>query len=51
MFADTIYQSNSAYHLQAIDNAKAAGFYSLEKDLQTEYYTTIPFLQNVLEEK
>lgn len=49
VFADTMYQSNNA-HQQAIDDAASAGFLSLAQDLQTEYYTTIPFLQSVLEE-
>lgn len=49
VFADTMDQSNNAYQ-QAIDDAASAGFLSLAKDLRTEYYTTIPFLQSVLEE-
>jgi putative AdoMet-dependent methyltransferase len=49
VFADTMYQSKEA-HQQAIAEAEDAGFHSLAKDLQTEYYTTIPFLQTVLEE-
>jgi putative AdoMet-dependent methyltransferase len=47
VFADTMYPSKSKYH-QAIENAKAAKFLALAKDLQTEYYTTIPFLQEVV---
>ncbi|RFU65796.1 class I SAM-dependent methyltransferase [Peribacillus glennii] len=49
VFADTMYQSSDADQ-KAIDEAVKAGFLSLAKDLQTEYYTTIPFLQRVLED-
>ncbi|AOH55802.1 SAM-dependent methyltransferase [Peribacillus muralis] len=48
VFADTMYQSKEA-HEQAISEATQAGFHNLAKDLQTEYYTTIPFLEKVLE--
>ncbi|MFD9627760.1 class I SAM-dependent DNA methyltransferase [Peribacillus muralis] len=49
VFADTMYQSKEA-HEQAISDAKQAGFHNLAHDLQTEFYTTIPFLAKVLEE-
>ncbi|WP_141994177.1 class I SAM-dependent methyltransferase [Bacillus sp. B4EP4a] len=48
VFADTMYQSREA-HEQAIQDARQAGFHNLANDLQTEYYTTIPFLEKVLE--
>lgn len=48
VFADTMYQTKEA-HEQAIRDAKDAGFHNLANDLQTEYYTTIPFLEKVLE--
>lgn len=48
VFADTMYQSKEA-HEKAISDAKQAGFHNLANDLQTEYYTTIPFLESVLE--
>ncbi|WP_409301830.1 class I SAM-dependent DNA methyltransferase [Peribacillus sp. SCS-155] len=49
VFADTMYPSKEAY-IKAISEAQDSGFYSLAKDLQTEYYTTIPFLRQVFEE-
>lgn len=49
VFADTMYQSKAA-HQKAIKDAKEAEFLSLAEDLQTEYYTTIPYLLSVLEE-
>ena len=49
VFADTMYQSKEA-HQQAIQDAKDAGLLKLATDLATEYYTTIPFLQYVLEQ-
>lgn len=49
IFADTMYPSNIE-HKQAIEDAKSANFLALVKDLQTEYYTTIPYLQMILEE-
>ena len=36
--------------IRAIQDAKDAGFHNLAKDLQTEYYPTIPFLEKVFEE-
>jgi putative AdoMet-dependent methyltransferase len=48
VFADTMYQSKEA-HERAIQDARQAGFHNLANDLQTEYYTTIPFLEKVLE--
>jgi putative AdoMet-dependent methyltransferase len=48
VFADTMYQSREA-HEQAISDARQAGFHNLANDLQTEYYTTIPFLEKALE--
>ncbi|MEH6941918.1 class I SAM-dependent methyltransferase [Bacillus sp. JJ722] len=48
VFADTIYESKEA-HSKAIEDAEKQGFYQLAKDLQTEYYTTIPYLQSVFE--
>ena len=49
VFADTMYQSADAY-AQAVKDAEAAGYHNLANDLQTEYYTTIPFFQQTLED-
>ncbi|MGG3798772.1 class I SAM-dependent methyltransferase [Metabacillus fastidiosus] len=46
VLADTMYPTNKEY-TQAIEDAKAAGFLNLAKDLQTEFYTTIPYLQEI----
>lgn len=48
VFADTMYESEEHYN-NAIVEAKINDFYNLAKDLETEYYTTIPFLKNILE--
>lgn len=48
VFADTMYLSRDE-HIRAIEEAKDAGFLKLATDLATEYYPTIPFLQNILE--
>jgi putative AdoMet-dependent methyltransferase len=47
VFADTMYESMEAYN-QAISDALSKGFLNLAKDLQREYYTTIPVLSNIL---
>jgi putative AdoMet-dependent methyltransferase len=47
VFADTMFPSK-ADHKQAIEKAKAAHYDDLAHDLQTEYYTTIPYLQNIM---
>ncbi|HZH62396.1 MAG TPA: class I SAM-dependent methyltransferase [Metabacillus sp.] len=44
VFADTMYQSEIA-QLEGIEEAKNANLLSLAKDLETEYYSTIPFLE------
>lgn len=48
VFADTMYETEEDYK-KAIVTAKANGFHNLAKDLETEYYTTIPVLKNILE--
>jgi len=48
VFADTMYESEED-HYNAIVKAKNEGFHNLAKDLETEYYTTIPFLKSILE--
>jgi putative AdoMet-dependent methyltransferase len=48
VFADTMYESEEAYK-RAISDALSKGFLNLATDLQTEYYTTIPILKNILE--
>lgn len=48
VFADTMYESEEDYN-NTIVKAKNKGFHNLAKDLETEYYTTIPFLKNILE--
>ena len=49
VFADTMYPSKEE-HIRAIEEAKNAGFLNLATDLATEYYPTIPFLKNIMEE-
>jgi putative AdoMet-dependent methyltransferase len=49
VLADTMYESVEDYKL-AIEDAKEKGFHNLAKDLETEYYTTIPVLKRILEE-
>jgi putative AdoMet-dependent methyltransferase len=49
VFADTMYESHEEY-ISAVRNAEKQGFYNLAKDLETEYYTTIPVLRKMLEE-
>ncbi|TCN26064.1 class I SAM-dependent methyltransferase [Mesobacillus foraminis] len=48
VFADTMFQTKDDYN-QAIKDAKLAGFPNLAKDLETEYYTTIPVLRELFE--
>ncbi len=48
VFADTMYESIQAYH-KAISDALQKEFHHLAEDLQREYYTTIPYLKEVLE--
>ena len=48
VFADTMYQSTDAFE-QAVKDAEENGFHNLANDLRTEYYTTIPFFQAILE--
>ncbi|PAE38548.1 class I SAM-dependent methyltransferase [Bacillus sp. 7884-1] len=48
VFADTMFESGKDYN-NAIVEAKAEGFHNLAKDLETEYYTTIPNLRTILE--
>lgn len=49
VFADTMFESAKDYN-QTIEKAKHQGYLNLAKDLETEYYTTIPFLTTILEE-
>ena len=48
VFADTMYKSEAAYQ-QAIEEAKEANLINLAKDLETEFYTTISYLQKIVE--
>ncbi|KKK38245.1 SAM-dependent methyltransferase [Mesobacillus campisalis] len=48
VFADTMFETKEE-HDQAIKEAKLKGYMNLAKDLQTEYYTTIPILREILE--
>lgn len=48
IFADTMFPSKEAL-LKTIHEADAVHYDRLAEDLRTEYYTTIPFLQSVLE--
>ncbi|KMY50886.1 class I SAM-dependent DNA methyltransferase [Peribacillus loiseleuriae] len=49
VFADTMYLTKE-HHKQAILDAKSSGYHNLANDLSTEYYTTIPFLEDILKE-
>lgn len=49
VFADTMYVNEEAYK-SAINEANTKGFHNLAADLEREYYTTIPVLQEMLEE-
>jgi putative AdoMet-dependent methyltransferase len=49
VFADTMFQSEEDYSQQIV-NAKNDGFLNLAHDLESEYYTTIPFLQEILQQ-
>ena len=49
VFADTMYLTKE-HHKQAILDAKSSGYDNLANDLSTEYYTTIPFLEDILKE-
>ncbi|MEH7253608.1 class I SAM-dependent methyltransferase [Neobacillus niacini] len=48
VFADTMFESVEDYK-NAIVKAREEGFHNLAKDLETEYYTTIPILKTILE--
>jgi putative AdoMet-dependent methyltransferase len=48
VFADTMFESVEDYY-NAIVKAREQGFHNLAKDLETEYYTTIPILKSILE--
>lgn len=48
VFADTMFESVEDYK-NAIVKAREEGFHNLAKDLETEYYTTIPILTRILE--
>ncbi|MDN3018626.1 hypothetical protein PH210_20785 [Paenibacillus sp. BSR1-1] len=47
MFADTMYETEEDYNNANVE-AKNNGFQNLAKDLEMEYYTTIPFLEHIL---
>ncbi|WP_453994800.1 class I SAM-dependent methyltransferase [Bacillus nitroreducens] len=46
VFADTMFENKQEYNM-TIESAKEKGFLNLAKDLETEYYTTIPVLQGI----
>lgn len=48
VIADTVFENDAAY-FQMIDNAKNRGYFKLARDLETEYYTTIPKLTAMFE--
>ncbi|MFJ5758109.1 class I SAM-dependent methyltransferase [Neobacillus sp. NPDC093182] len=48
VFADTMFESVEDYK-NAIVKAREEGLHNLAKDLETEYYTTIPILTRILE--
>ncbi|WHX99405.1 class I SAM-dependent methyltransferase [Neobacillus sp. DY30] len=47
VFADTMFETVEDYN-NAIVKAREQGFHNLAKDLETEYYTTIPILRTIL---
>ncbi|MEH7379857.1 class I SAM-dependent methyltransferase [Bacillus sp. JJ1533] len=49
VFADTMFENKQEYSM-TIQSAKQKGFLHLAKDLETEYYTTIPVLQEIAEQ-
>ena len=49
VFADTMFENKEAY-VKTIKQAENRGFVSLATDLQSEYYTTLPILKEMLEE-
>ncbi|WP_077618895.1 class I SAM-dependent DNA methyltransferase [Bacillus sinesaloumensis] len=46
VFADTMFENEQDYKM-TIESAKQKGFLNLANDLKTEYYTTIPVLQEI----
>nr|WP_309099827.1 methyltransferase domain-containing protein [Fredinandcohnia onubensis] len=46
VFADTMFENKQEYTM-TIHSAKQNGFHNLAKDLETEYYTTIPVLREI----
>ncbi|MEH7223160.1 class I SAM-dependent methyltransferase [Bacillus sp. JJ1566] len=46
VFADTMFENKQEY-TRTIQSATKKGFLNLAKDLETEYYTTIPVLQEI----
>ena len=48
VFADTVFQDENA-KLQMQQHVKAKGYLNLLQDLQTEYYTTIPVLEELFQ--
>ena len=49
VFADTMFEDSETFE-KVITDAKNKRFYRLANDLQTEYYTTIPFMKTIFEE-
>ncbi|MEH7236117.1 class I SAM-dependent methyltransferase [Bacillus sp. JJ1562] len=49
VFADTMFENKQEYTL-TIQSATQRGFFNLAKDLETEYYTTIPVLQEIAQQ-
>ncbi|NRD75925.1 class I SAM-dependent methyltransferase [Bacillus sp. BRMEA1] len=49
VFADTMFESEEDYKQQIV-KAKKEGFLNLAQDLETEYYTTIPLLEDILKQ-
>lgn len=49
VFADTMFENKQEYTM-TIQSAKQTGFLNLAKDLETEYYTTIPVLREIAKE-
>ena len=49
VFADTMFENQDVYE-KTIEEAVVAGYRRLATDIQTEYYSTIPYLTHIFEE-
>lgn len=49
VFADTMFENKDVYE-KTIEEAVTAGYMKLAEDIQTEYYSTIPYFTHIFEE-